>query len=95
MLWAVMCLCFFGFLRGGEVVAHDDSNFDPTHHLSFIDITTDSLSNASSLLVNIKQSKTDPFRSGVKIVVGRNREDLCAVAAVLAYMSLRDPGEGP
>ena len=61
MLWAVMCLCFFGFLRSGEVVAPDDSNFDPTQHLSFTDITADSLSNPRSLSVNIKQSKTDPF----------------------------------
>ena len=80
-----MCLCFFGFLRSDKVVAPDDSNFDPTQHLSFIDITADSLSNPSFLSVNIK---TDPFRSEVKIVVIRTREDLCPVAAVLAYMSL-------
>ena len=59
MLWAVMCLCFFRFLRSSEVVAPDDSNFDLTQHLSFTDITADSLSNPSSLSVNIKQSKTD------------------------------------
>ena len=88
MLCAAMCLCFFWFLRSGEVVASNDSNFDPTQHLSFTDITADSLSNPSTLSVNIKQSKTDPFRSGVKIVVGRTREDLCPVAVVLAYMSL-------
>jgi len=88
MLWAVMCLCFFRFLRSGEVVAPDDSNFNPTRHLSFTDITADSLSNPSSLPVNIKQSKTDPFRLGVNIVVGRTREDLCPVSVVLAYMSL-------
>ena len=70
------------------MVAPNDSNFDLTQHLSFTDITTDSLSNPGFLSVNIKQSKTDPFRSGVEIVVGRTREELCPVAAVLSYMSL-------
>ena len=45
--------------------------------------------------MNIEQSKTDPFRSGEKIIVGRTREDLCPVAAVLAYMSLQGPSKGP
>ena len=95
MLWAVMCLCFFGFLRTGEVVAPDDHNFDPAQHLSFADVTVDCLANPSFLAVNIKQSKTDPFRSGVKVVVGRTREELCPVAAMLAYMVQRGQGDGP
>ena len=44
--------------------------------------------------MNIEQSKINPFTSGVKIIVGRTREDLCPVAAVLAYMSLQGPSEG-
>ena len=48
MLWAVMCLCFFRLHRSGEMVAPDDSNFDPTQHLPFTDITKDSLSNPIS-----------------------------------------------
>ena len=95
MMWAVMCLCFFGFLRSGEVVAPDDSNFDPAQHLSFRDITVDSLTCPSCLSVKIKQSKTDPFRVGVTVIVGRTREDLCPIAAVLAYMTIRGSGGGP
>ena len=95
MLWAVMYLCFFGFLRSGEVVAPDDHNFDPTQHLIFADVTVDCLANPSFLSVNIKQSKTGPFRSGVKVVVGRTREKLCLVAAMLAYMVWHGQGDGP
>ena len=34
MLWAAATMCFFGFLRVGEVVVPSDSAFDPTVHLS-------------------------------------------------------------
>ena len=30
MLWAAATMCFFGFLRVGEVVVPSDSAFDPT-----------------------------------------------------------------
>ena len=95
MLWAAMCLCFFGFLRAGEAVVPDSSVFDPTQHLTYADIRTDDVSKPRYLQVNIKQSKTDPFRVGVKVLIGRTGNELCPVAAVLAYMALRGPGSGP
>ena len=45
--------------------------------------------------VRIKASKTDPFRVGADIFIGRTDNDLCPVAAVLAFMALRGPGPGP
>ena len=65
MLWAAMCLCFYGFLRAGEAVAPSDGSFDATQHLTFEDIAVDSVENPSFMSVRIKQSKTNPFRSGV------------------------------
>ena len=56
MLWAAMCLCFFGFLRAGEVVAPDNSDFDPTQHLTYGDIAVDNASKPTYLQVTIKQS---------------------------------------
>lgn len=94
MLWAAMCLCFFGFLRAGEAVA-PDADFDASQHLTYTDIAVDDLVDPKYLQVNIKQSKTDPFRLGVKVWIGRTGGDLCPVTAVLAYMALRGPGEGP
>ena len=94
MLWAMMCLCFFGFLRAGKAVA-PDSNFDPSQHLTYTDIAVDNLVDPKHLQVNIKQSKTDPFRMGVKVWIGRTGGDLCPIAAILSYMALRGPGEGP
>ena len=43
ILWAAMCLCFFDFLHAGEAVAPDNSEFDPTQHLTYADIAVDSM----------------------------------------------------
>ena len=49
------------------------------------------------LRVRLKASKTDPFRVGIKVSVGRTDKALCSVSAVLAYiyMAVRGPGPGP
>ena len=83
------------FLRAGEAVVPSDGGFDPSQHLTFDDIAVDSIDNPSFMKVRIKQSKTDPFRSGVSIVIGRTGGPLCPVAAVLAYLAIRKKGGGP
>ena len=95
MLWAAMCLCFYGFLRAGEAVAPVDGKFNPSQHLSYADVAVDNVRQPSYLAVQIKQSKTDPFRKGVQVIIGRAGSPLCPVVAILAYMVLRKLGEGP
>ena len=95
MLWAASSLCFFGFLRSGEITVPSESAFDEGAHLTFNDITVDSTTNPQILRARIKASKTDPFRVGINIFVGRTNNSLCPVAAVLDYMTLRGPGKGP
>ena len=63
VVWACMCLCFFGFLQAREAVIKNNSSFDPLQHLSFPDISVDSTSQPFFIRVRIKQSKTDPFRT--------------------------------
>lgn len=95
MLWAACLLCFFGFLRSGEITVPSDSAFDEGAHLAFNDVTADRLDNPQSLRVRIKASKTDPFRVGVDVFVERTGKELCPVASILAYLSLRGQGPGP
>ena len=38
MLWAAATMCFFDFLRVGEVVSPSDSGFDPEWHLTYEDV---------------------------------------------------------
>ena len=95
MLWAAFCLGFFGFLRSGEFTVPSDTAFEPNTHLTFEDIAVDSHTNPTLLSVHLKRSKTDPFRQGVDICIGRTSNDLCPLSAILAYMALRGPGPGP
>ena len=64
-------MCFFGFLRCGEIVVPSDSTFDATSHLAAGDVQVDNTSNPQYIQVNIKVSKTDPFRQGVFVYLGR------------------------
>ena len=95
MLWAASCLCFFGFLRLGEVVVPSDSSYDPEVHLNFEDVRVNSRSHPQWLEIRIKASKTDPFRQGVTVYVGATGRRLCPVAAGLAYMVQRSTRPGP
>ena len=95
MLWAASCLCFFGFLRSGEITCPSDSAFDPLSHLCFSDVRVDNRSAPSAIQVVIKASKTDPFRQGVTLHIGITGDPLCPVAAVLSYMVARGGSPGP
>ena len=95
MLWAACCLCFFGFLRSGEVVAPAAAQFDPRSHLCFEDVQVDSRESPPLVQVRIKASKTDPFRQGVTLLIGKTNDCLCPVTAVLAYMVTRGSSPGP
>ena len=76
LLWAACCVAFFGFLRCGEFTVPSQADYDPGAHLSFNDIAIDDKRSPSVIQVNIKQSKTDPFRQGVQIYLGKTGKAL-------------------
>lgn len=95
MLWAVSCLCFFGFLRSGEAVAPSVGSYDPNCQLCFSDVLVDSQAAPSVLQVRIKASKTDPFRQGCTVVLGVTEAEICPVRSVLNFMVARGGAPGP
>ena len=86
---------FFGFLHTGEVVVPSNTGFSSNFHLAVGDISMDSHSSPSYLVVCIKVSKTDPFRQGLNIYLGRTDNDLYPVIAILRYMAQRGAMAGP
>ena len=69
--------------------------FDPDAHLSPSDIAIDNKGSPSVIQVTIKQSKTDPFRHGVQLYLGKTGKDICPVMAILPYLALRGASAGP
>jgi len=45
--------------------------------------------------IKIKASKTDPFRKGADIHIGLGHPPLCAVHAMMTYLSQRGSSPGP
>ena len=95
MLWAACCLGFVGFMRTGEFTVSSTDGYDASTSLGTRDISVDSRDNPSMVCVVLRQSKTDPFRKGVSIYLGRTHGDLCPVSAILSYIARRPSVEGP
>ena len=71
------------------------TGYDTGVHLSFQDVSVDCLTEPQVLYVRIKASKTDPFRTGVDIFVGKRNCTLSPVVAMLAYTTKRGSHSGP
>ena len=89
MPWAALTLCFFGFFRSGELTVPTGKSFDASIHLSWGDVAINDPRNPRAIKVRLRRSKTDQFRNGVDVIVGRTGDDLCPVAAVAAFMAKR------
>lgn len=88
MIWSAMTLAFFGFLRLGELTCN--SQFCPDTHLTPLDVTFYPSSNTpTSMSIKLKISKTDPFRVGHTICIGKTYQDICPVQAMKTYLSVR------
>ena len=96
MLWAAYCTAFFGFLTSGEVTVPSLPAYDPGVHLSYGDITFNSQTQPTVAQVNIK---ADPIHAGMLIYMymymGRTNCDICPVAALVAYYTIRGTETGP
>ena len=95
LIWAACCVRFFGFLRCGEFLLPDTDQFDANRHLMIADVRLDTTLPQGHFQLHIKSSKTDQFYQGAQVVLGATGQDLCPVAALLDYLSLRGDTPGP
>ena len=86
---------FFGFLRAGEFTVESLATFEETVHITTQDVSVDSVISPTMIRLRLKQSKTDPFRHGAVITLGRTRQDSCPVSALLSYLVQRGKVGGP
>ena len=84
MLHVAMSFAFFGMLRVSEYTVARSFQFSPNSTLLCRDVSLV----GDCIHIYIKSSKTDPFRSGVTIRVGRSRGRCCPVRAFVQYRSL-------
>ena len=80
MLWAASTTVFFGFCHSGKITTPSENNYDPSIHLSYGDIATDNPKFPSMLSIKLKYSNTNQERKGIKIVIGKTRDDLCPLS---------------
>ena len=69
---------FFGFMWAGEFTCPSWKAYHPSM-LSLSDVVVDIRSNPSVIFVNLRQSKTDIFGSGVTLHLGCTGTTLCPV----------------
>ena len=95
MFWAACTLGYFGFLRAAEFTVPSLASFSPLIHLTAQYIAVDALSSPLCMCIKIKASNTDPFCKGSDIHIGLGHDPLCAVQAMMVYLSQRASSPGP
>ena len=91
MMWAAMSIAFFGLLRVSEYTCEKVNYFLPETTLCVDDVSCGN----NWATINVKASKTDVFRVGVKIRLAANFTNLCPVQALLQYLQNRPSQGGP
>ena len=87
MIWAAFTLAFFGFLRISEFTCN--TRFNPRLHLTSSDIKfIPSPTSPQYMRVEIKASKTDPFRKGMYLIIGQTSQTICPVRAMKEYVDI-------
>ena len=64
MLWAACCLCFYRFLRSGEITVPSDAGYDSSVHLNMANVSVDNSENPAVVKVKIKASQNRPVQKG-------------------------------
>ena len=95
MYWAACNLAYYGFLWSAEFMVPNLASFSAALHLGVQDIPVDSDTNPSCLHTRFKASKTDPFWKSCFIHTRQGRFPLCALQAVMLYLSIRGNLGGP
>ena len=70
---------FHMLLRLGEILAQSAHSFSSTQHLSWGDVSVDSIVQPSLLNIHLWFSKCDQFGKGIGVFMGRTTNKLCPI----------------
>ena len=73
----------FLICHSGKVTVENEASYDCNTHISFSDLAVDNAASPSVISLNIKCSKTDQGRVGCQVVLGKTRDDLSLIVALL------------
>ena len=93
-MWSCLILvAFFGLLRVSEYTTNGNHSFDSSIHLCFNDVKFDP--KEEQVCIDIKASKTDPFRVDSTIRLAKIEGDMCPVKSLKEYVKVRGIKGGP
>ena len=97
MTWAAMLTAFFGFLRISEYTSLHSHSIDSNTTLLKVHTSQSSISKdfPTTIELNIKSSKTDPFKMGTAVRLAENGTMLCPIKALLEYNTVHLTKAGP
>ena len=93
LLWSAVTLSFFGLFRSSEITSSWVNRFLSRHTLLVADVTF--APGMSYVSVNVKSSKTDPFRVGCIVRIGATGNQVCPVSALHHFLNASPNRQGP
>ena len=85
MIWVTYCTAYFGLLRVSKFTASSPKHSNSFTDLLLSDIVIDSHVASQVIIITLKQSKTDQYRQGTHIYLGRTDHQVCPVKALIHY----------
>lgn len=95
MIWAACCTAYFGLLRVSEFTTPSPNHASSIPALLISDIALDSHTTPQLVRITLQQSKTDQFRQGTHIYLGKTGHQVCPVMALIQYLARRGDKPGP
>jgi hypothetical protein len=77
------------FPPGRGIYCPNTSSIRPRGTLNLSDLALDNHTAPSMARLCIKQSKTDPFRQGVEVFLGKTGSEVCPIQALVHYIGVR------
>ena len=97
MVWVTYCTAYFGLVRVSKFFASSPNHSSSYYFTNLLlsDLVINSLIAPHIIRIILKQSKTDQYRQGTHIYLGRTSHQVFPVKALIRYLDRRGGRPGP